>query len=178
MKPRLLLIILLLLPLASHANEAAETPRPPFNNRGTPEEFLRDLYAHFNFPDRDNAPDILNKDASILAAPTLLALIEKNKKLSSRESSLYDSNPLCDCQDWDKFVVKAISVSQENNDQAISDMTYSISHNFTDIKQTFKLSRINGEWKINDIRYDHSLIYQRNYFTLRKAIEFSIKNPD
>ena len=157
MKTRLLLIILLLLlPLASYANNTAGTPRPPFKNRGTPEEFLRDLYSRYDRSDIDKAPNLDGSDAAALADPTLLKLIIEEKKLSNGVDA-FDEDPICECQDWDKLEVKNINFTKPHGNRLDVIATFTLGEGWTENIIRYELVKIKSTWKI------HNLIFVKPY---------------
>jgi hypothetical protein len=175
MKTRLLLIVLLLMPLMSHANEAAKPPRPPFKNRGTPEEFLRDLYSRYDATNPGAEPQLLNRDTRALADPELQKLILKEEELSHGEPGIIDSDPICDCQDFDKASVQRVDLLNKNKDSVEAKITFSLAKEWTGYVETYQLIKINGVWKIHDIKYNHTQVDGINLFTLADTLKYAIK---
>ena len=161
--------------LAYPGDTVGHAARPVFNNRDTPEEFLRDLYNHYNAADLESAPQILDRDTKILADPDLQKLIIKERKMSHGDISVIDSDPICDCQDFDKAVVKKIELSNQTQNSVDAEVTFTLTEDSPDFVQIYHLIRLENEWKIHDIKYSHSKIYMGNAYTLVDALTYAIK---
>ncbi len=59
--------------------------------------FLENLYKGYQ---SSAVPDYLGKSADTLFTPDLLNLIRKDEKQANGEVGLLDSDPICDCQDF------------------------------------------------------------------------------
>jgi hypothetical protein len=167
MKIWLLLLGLLLPPLASYANDSVQTPRPPFKNRGTPEEFLRDLYDHYNQGD-GNAPDLQRRDAAILADPQLLALIKRDHELVPREVGAYDGDPICSCQDTDGMSVGNIRIVQQNMRSAKAKVSLNFDGDRKYYILDYHLVWSNGAWRI------HNIINETNHDDVLKVFKTGV----
>ena len=119
----------------------------PFRNQGTPVDFIRDLYAHFD-GDESMEPQLQDRDASILADPQLLKLFRDDREYSTGELGALEANPLCDCQEKPPSLKQILLLEQTKMAAKVQ-----VIFNTYPIVLDFSLLEIDGAWKIHDI-YD------------------------
>ena len=147
----------------------------PFNNTGSAEAFIRDLYAHYGHGEK-SSPQLLDRDAGTLAGPELLALTKRDHELVPNEIGAYDSDPICSCQDTDGMVLKDVRVTQETRTNAKAEVTL----NFTSDKSSkvldFALTRIDGQWRIENIldKTDNANLLE----IFQKGVAFEETHPE
>ena len=169
----LCIVVCLSSPLVCKANQL--TPRqvyPAYKTKGTPEEFLRDLYERFDRANLDK-PDLDGDDAWALADSTLLALINKEESLADGVGA-YDADPVCECQDWDKITVHKVELSNQRRNRVDATVFFELGEGWPEQLITYELVRIRGEWRIHNLVSVHGS-YQPYYTnmidTLKAAIE-------
>lgn len=72
--------------------------------------FVQSVYAPYSAGEHAAAP-VAAAGPSVFAAP-LLALIREDQRRAQGEAGVLDFDPVCNCQDFDKFAVSAISLKR------------------------------------------------------------------
>lgn len=111
------------------------------------EAFLRSLYVGFAPGKKPMA--FLGRDIDRVFAPALAGLIRADQALAVGEVGRLDSDPICDCQDWEKLKVTKIEVALDGPKRARATVAFD---NFG--KQSivrYRLESVDGKWRIADL---------------------------
>lgn len=144
----LLCAVLIAAPLAAceakPAEGAAPTAAAPAQAEGA-EAFVRELYANYH--------DDPNVQSGMVGPPW-----------SARTKALWDENfeaaqgvgylgfdPVCNCQDWLRLRITALTVTPTGPDSADAAVTFVNGDPQATVNQTLKLVREGGNWAIDDI---------------------------
>lgn len=154
-KLSLLAAVALMLAACSPEAEAPAEPAAPQKvgreaaieaGNGTPEQFVRALYAAYDHPPAE--PVAPGRD--ILIQRTLNAMIFydwKNAKEANREPHL-KNDPVCDCNGG-KVVLKTVAITEGERNYADAAVTFTVDG--TEKSQIVKLEKEGGRWKVLDI---------------------------
>jgi hypothetical protein len=148
---------MLCLSVAGAAQAAA-----PVASAASAEQFLRGLYAKYT-PNGKPTPFVY-PDAKTIADPAMLALLKNDQEKSNGEVGAMDSDPVCNCQDWEALKVTSLHVKMQGASAATADVSISDSDEAQKIH--FSLVWTKEGWRIHDIgtRDEPSLLaYLRNY---------------
>lgn len=108
------------------------------------EAFVRGLYAQY-----DDTPLGTGPEAEPWSARTQ-ALWDENAEAAQGVGYL-GFDPVCNCQDWFKLSVSALTVTPAGPDRADAVVTFVNGEPATTVTQTLKLVREGGAWRIDDI---------------------------
>ncbi len=126
----------------SSAHAAASSASP-----ASAEQFLRGLYAKYV---HDGKPTpFVYPDAKTIADGGMMALLKNDQDKSKGEVGAMDSDPVCNCQDWESIKVTTLHVTMQGANAAAADVAIS---DMGDV-QKFHYSLVwtkNG-WRIHDI---------------------------
>ena len=142
--------VLLGAPLAACEAKPAESATPAAAVAATPaqadgaEAFVRALYAPYEADgDTDHGPEIWSARTRELWAD--------NVRAAEGESGYMGADPICACQDFDQFRLTSVVVTPTGPDQADAAVVFAAFAGSEPTRQTFKLVREEGEWRIDDI---------------------------
>ena len=123
---------------------AAQAAEP---SAASAEQFLRGLYAKYV---RNGKPTpFVYPDARNIADPAMMALLKNDRDKSNGEVGAMDSDPICDCQDWDVITVTSVHVTMQGANAATADLAIS---DWGDIhKFRYALVWTKDGWRIHDI---------------------------
>jgi hypothetical protein len=114
----------------------------------SPRAFLERLYSAYTPKGKGN--DFAYPGARAIVDASLLALLHRDQIKSKGEVGAMDSDPICQCQDWESFKVLSMHTQTNGAARASGDVTF-----MPDPKDTeevhFDLVRENGAWKIRDL---------------------------
>jgi hypothetical protein len=129
----------------------------------SPHAFLERLYSAYTPKGKGN--DFAYPEARAIVDESLMALLHRDQIKSKGEVGAMDSDPICQCQDWESFKVLSMHAQMTSADRASGDVTF-----MPDPKDTenvhFDLIRENGAWKIHDLSWHGTpslQAYLRNY---------------
>ncbi len=154
-KLSLLAAVALMLAACSPEAEAPAEPAAPQKvgreaaieaGNGTPEQFVRALYAAYDHPPAE--PVAPGRD--MLIQRTLNAMIFydwKNAKEANREPHL-KNDPVCDCTGG-KVVLKTVAITEGERNYADAAVTFTVDG--VEKSQIVKLEKEGGRWKVLDI---------------------------
>jgi hypothetical protein len=129
----------------------------------SPRAFLERLYSAYTPKGKGN--DFAYPVAGAIVDASLLALLHRDQIKSKGEVGAMDSDPICQCQDWESFKVLSMQTQTIGAARASGDVTFMPDPKDTE-KVHFDLVRENGAWKIHDIS-SHDIpslqAYLRNY---------------
>ena len=108
--------------------------------------FLAGLYAGYQSP---KGPDHLGKAADTLFTPELLALIRLDQEQAEGEVGLLDSDPICDCQD---FEISNIRIRTQGAGKSRQEAEVAFTNSGTETQLGFTLAGDGKRWRIADIR--------------------------
>jgi hypothetical protein len=111
------------------------------------EKFVRGLYA--KYAPKDTPTPFVYPDAKTIADPAMLALLKIDHDKSGGEVGAMDSDPVCDCQDWDKLTITSLHVTPQGHDAASVDVAFTNAGAKENIH--FALVWIKNGWRIHDI---------------------------
>lgn len=129
----------------------------------SPRAFLERLYSAYT--PRGKGNDFSYPGARDIVDAPLLALLHRDQIKSKGEVGAMDSDPICQCQDWESFKVLSMHTQTSGAARASGDVTFMPDTKDTE-KVHFELVRENGAWKIHDIStHDTPSLqaYLRNY---------------
>jgi hypothetical protein len=117
------------------------------------EQFIRDLYQGYVPGPLQNVPRPLGPAADKLFEPGLLALIRREGRMAQQrqEVVLIDSDPICECQDWDHIRISRLAVEPDGAGRARATVTITDNGRPPDTLR-YELLRLNGQWRIRDIQ--------------------------
>lgn len=115
----------------------------------TGEQFVRALYAKYVPHGNPTAFDY--PDAGAIVDATMLRALQRDNKMAKGEVGAIDSDPLCQCQDWERLKILSLHVAQTRPDASVAQVTFTDSMDHRVDKLKLELVRINGRWKIHDI---------------------------
>ncbi|HLP41130.1 MAG TPA: DUF3828 domain-containing protein [Fibrobacteria bacterium] len=108
--------------------------------------FLTGLYAGYQSP---RGPDHLGKAADTLFTPELLALIRRDQEQAAREVGLLDSDPICDCQD---FEISNVRIQTKGAGKSKQEAEVAFTNSGRETRLGFTLAGDGKRWRIADIR--------------------------
>lgn len=111
------------------------------------EVFLRNLYQPYNTGKAVNPAGAL---APSIFEPGLLALIRRDQALAHGEIGKLDHDPICNCQDYEALTALTIAVALESHKTARAKVSFL--NGIEPFTVEFQLLRVNGKWRIYDIR--------------------------
>ncbi|HEX3664646.1 MAG TPA: DUF3828 domain-containing protein [Rhizomicrobium sp.] len=114
----------------------------------TPQAFLQRLYAAYAPHGKGN--DFSYPDARAIVDASLLARLRNDRIKSKGEVGAMDSDPICQCQDWESFKVVSLHAQMNGPGRARGDVTFRPDPQSTMIVH-FDLVQENGAWKIHDL---------------------------
>jgi hypothetical protein len=114
----------------------------------SPRAFLERLYSAYTPKGKGN--DFAYPDARTIVDASLLALLHRDQIKSNGEVGAMDSDPICQCQDWESFRVLSLQTQMDGAGRASGDVTFMPDPKDTQ-KVHFDLVRENGAWKIHDL---------------------------
>lgn len=114
----------------------------------SPQAFLQRLYAAYTPHGKGN--DFAYPDARTIVDASLLARLHNDQIKSKGEVGAMDSDPICQCQDWESFKVLSMHAQIKAPDRALGDVTFKPDPEST-VNVHFDLVRENGAWKIHDL---------------------------
>jgi hypothetical protein len=117
----------------------------------SPENFLRHLYAQYAPGKKPIAFDY--PDAASIVDASLLALLRHDQEAAKGEVGALDSDPVCQCQDWEALKIVALSVQPAGANHTTASVTFDNGTGHEKWSQTvrFDLVRVGAAWKIHDI---------------------------
>lgn len=139
---------------SSETQAPAEPPKPQLVGReaaieagnGTPEEFVRALYAAYAHPPAEP----VQPGRDMLVQRTLNAMIFydwRNAKEAGRQPHLRN-DPVCDCNGGD-VILKSVDITEGERNFADAAVIFTVDG--TEKRQTVKLEKEGGRWKVLDI---------------------------
>ncbi len=134
----------MMLPLACLLAWAAPDPA---HSQAPAEQFVRGIYAAYASPD---APGSLDpRMAAQIFSPTLLNLIQRDKKVHSGEMGKLDDDPLCGCQDSDGLELSGLRIAPLSNGM----LRASISLRFASTTNRLQLflAKTPAGWRVDDV---------------------------
>ncbi len=134
------------LPLAACGSEPAGTTAEAAQGGDVAgaEGFVRDLYAQY-----DDTPLGTGPEAEPWSARTQ-ALWNDNAQAAQGVGYL-GFDPVCNCQDWTKLAITDLTVTPAGPDRADAAVVFVNGEPPVTVRQTLKLVREAGAWRINDI---------------------------
>jgi hypothetical protein len=114
----------------------------------SPRAFLERLYSAYAPKGKGN--DFSYPQARAIVDASLLALLHRDQIKSKGEVGAMDSDPICQCQDWESLKVLSMQTQTFGAARASGDVTFMPDPKDTE-KVHFDLVRENGAWKIHDI---------------------------
>jgi hypothetical protein len=137
-----LLGLIATLVVAGPAVSRPRLDRPPPASAG-PEAFVRWVYSHYT-------PTNSSFDSQVAYSPGLKALFARNTRLLRGEvGDNNDSDPVCQCQDWETIRITGLKVISVGAHQAPVEVTFSDGR--THGKLGLMLVRTLAGWRIDDI---------------------------
>jgi hypothetical protein len=117
----------------------------------TPEQFLAQLYSQYAPGKKPIA--FVFPDAAPIADASMLALLRRDRDKSKGEVGALDSDPICNCQDWERLELVSVHIVSQTSDRAVANVIFRDSMAGGRERQTarFELVRVKGAWKIHDI---------------------------
>jgi hypothetical protein len=114
----------------------------------SPRAFLERLYSAY--APRGKGNDFAYPEARAIVDAPLLALLHRDQIKSKGEVGAMDSDPICQCQDWESFKVLSMDTQINGASRASGNVTFMPDPKDTE-KIHFDLVRENGAWKIHDM---------------------------
>lgn len=125
----------------AHAAMEADSPRA----------FLQRLYAAYATGGKGN--DFAYPEARAIVDDSLLSLLRRDRMMSKGEVGALDGDPICQCQDWERFKVLSMQVEMNGANRARGDVTFTTAPKSAAEAVHFDLVRENGTWKIHDLSW-------------------------
>lgn len=128
------------------ADEAAtaETPAATAQAEGA-EAFVRQTYAAYH-----DDPNVQSGGSDAVWSTRTKALWDANFEAAEGVGYL-GFDPVCNCQDWTKLHITALTVTPTGPDSADAAVTFVNGEPPVTVSQTLKLVREGGNWAIDDI---------------------------
>lgn len=122
---------------------AARVVGPPSATEGA-EAFIYALYA--SYADGDDARPW---SGDRVWSPRMLALIRRDAELATEDLPYLDADPICDCQDWERLLVRAVTVATAHDGAIVA--TVRFVNAGEDKTAVLKLERGRLGWRVDDV---------------------------
>ncbi len=127
--------------------KAAEPVRAEAEATDGAEVFVRGVYAAYgDGPDGRGPGEDVWSDA-------MQALRSANAEAANGEAGYLGADPICSCQDWSGLTVRSVTVTPSGPGRADAAVEFSNFEPANVTRQTLKLVREGGAWKIDDIAW-------------------------
>ncbi|SUB82847.1 Uncharacterised protein [Pragia fontium] len=115
-----------------------------------PEAFLAEIYNSY----REGSEPVRFSETGNkqIISERFMQAVNEDQELAEGEVGFFDSDPICQCQDWETMNIDDIKVISLNDGEAIGIVHYSLWKSGTPKQsQSFKLILQNKRWYIADI---------------------------
>jgi hypothetical protein len=128
------------------------------------ESFVRHIYSEYTTPPKHNSPDFLDRDMALAFSPSLMRVIRTElHKTPKGEVGKIDSDPICDCQDWENLLIAKLDVTKTDDTTAIADVAVKNMDATRPVK--LMLVWMPQGWRIDDISMPDTPSYRKYLLT-------------
>lgn len=132
-------------PAASPAGQPA-----PLAAQGSPESFVRSLYARYAATAATQDPSGPEWSDQNVYAPSLIALIERDRQLANGEVGFVNADPICQCQDTEGVRLVEVISTPAGADRADARVKFTFGGE-RDVEMTIKLLQTPNGWRVEDV---------------------------
>lgn len=123
----------------------AQTPGVDASQAEGAEAFVRETYAAYH-----DDPNVQSGGSDAVWSARTKALWDENFEAAQGVGYL-GFDPVCNCQDWTRLHITALTVTPTGTDSADAAVTFVNGDPAATVNQTLKLVREGGAWAIDDI---------------------------
>lgn len=118
---------------------------------GTPEAFVRSLYARYAATAASQDPNGPEWRDENVYAPSLIALMERDRALHPDEVGFVDADVVCQCQDTGGVRLRDVQTRETGPNRAEANVHFDFTEAGSDRRIVLKLLRTPGGWRIEDV---------------------------
>jgi hypothetical protein len=135
--------------LAACASSGHTAPAPAAAAQADPVAFVRHLYSAYT--EGGTGTDVLGKDAERVFTPALVALLREDQRRAGGELGLLDYDPLCSCQDFQRFTLNTVQVLERTPSRAEVAVSFVNADQAVTLRLVLEREAGSGEWRIADV---------------------------
>jgi hypothetical protein len=156
--------------LAACAPPVQTAQRPAPAAEADPVAFVEHLYSAYT--GGGTGVEVLGRDAASVFTPELVALLEEDRRRAGGELGLLDYDPLCSCQDFQRFELNTVQLRERSPTRADVAVSFVNADKPVTLRLLLERGPGSGEWRIADVATPEQSSLA-DY--LREGLERSIK---